>query len=92
MVDKNSEVDQIEIKGTDGEITFSTFQVADVVLKSKNKTETFSFQNPENIQYNLITQLVESLRTGSECVSTMYSAARTSKVIEQIVKDYYIQK
>lgn len=92
VVDRNSEEDRIEIKGTEGEITFSTFKVEDVVLKSKNKTETFSFQNPENIQHNLITQLVESLRTGSECVSTMYSAARTSKVIEQIVKDYYDKK
>ena len=89
VVDRESEEDRIEIKGTEGEITFSTFKVEDVVLKSKNKTETFSFQNPENIQYNLITQLVESLRNGTECVSTMYSAARTSHVIEQIVKDYY---
>ncbi len=92
VVEKESEEDRIEIKGTEGEITFSTFKVEDVVLKTKNKTERFSFQNPENIQYNLITQLVESLRTGSECVSTMYSAARTSKVIEQIVKDYYDKK
>ena len=89
VVDKNSEEDYIEIKGTAGEITFSTFNVEDVILKTKDKTEAFSIQNPENIQFNLINQLVQSLRTGSECVSTMYSAARTSQVIEQIVKDYY---
>jgi len=89
VVDKDSEEDRIEIKGTEGQITFSTFKVEDVVLKTKGKTETFSYQNPENIQFNLISQLVHSLRTGSECVSTMYSAARTSKVIEQIIGNYY---
>ncbi len=89
VVDRESEEDRIEIKGTEGEITFSTFKVEDVILKSKSKTESFSFQNTENIQYNLIKQLVESLRKENECVSTMYSAARTSKVLEQIVEEYY---
>jgi hypothetical protein len=29
------------------------------------------------------------LQGTAECVSTMYSAARTSWVMEEIVKDYY---
>jgi len=92
VVAKGCEEDIIEINGTTGKLSFSCFQHSDVKLKTPEGTVSFSFQNPENIQYNLISQVVKTLRGESECVSTGKSAARTSAVLEEIVKSYYAIK
>lgn len=89
VVAKGNEEDIIEITGTKGKLTFSSFQHGDVKLTTPEGTVSFSFQNPENIQHNLISQVVKTLLGESECVSTGKSAARTSWVLEEIVKAYY---
>lgn len=89
VVPKGSEEDIIEINGTKGKLTFSSFQHGDVILTTPEGTVSFSFQNPENIQHYLIRQVVQDLRGEAKCVSTGYSAARTSWVLEQIVKEFY---
>ena len=89
VVDKGAEEDTIEITGTKGKIVFPTFDRRDVQLITEKGTVNFSFQNPENISHNLIRQVVQNLRGEGECVSTGYSAARTSWVLEEIVKKYY---
>jgi hypothetical protein len=89
VVDKYSEEDMVVIKGTKGEIKFSCFNDNTIELTINGKQELLTYQNPENIQYNLINQIVESLRGDQQCVSTMYSASRTNYVLEQIVKSYY---
>jgi len=91
VVPKGSEEDIIEITGTKGKLSFSSFQHGDVKLTSADGTISFSFQNPENIQHLLISQVVQSLLSEGECVSTGYSASRTSWVMEEIVKEYYSQ-
>jgi len=92
VVAKGNEEDRIEINGTKGKLTFSSFQHGDVILTTPEGTVSFSFQNPENIQHNLIAQVVKTLRGESECVSTGKSAARTSAVLEEMVKSYYANK
>ena len=92
VVAKGCEEDIIEINGTKGKFSFSCFQHSDVKLTTPEGTVSFSFQNPENIQYNLISQVVKTLRGESECVSTGKSAARTSAVLEEMVKNYYAIK
>ena len=47
------------------------------------------FDNPEHISQNLVQQVVNELRGGEKSVSTGTSAARTSRVLDEIVKDYY---
>jgi predicted dehydrogenase len=89
VVDKGAEEDTIEIAGTKGILSFSSFQHGDVTLTTPEGTVSFSFQNPENIQHNLIAQVVKTLLGESECVSTGKSAARTSAVLEEMVKEYY---
>ncbi len=89
VVDKQAEEDSIEITGTNGSIQFPCYDKGDVILKTGGKTKKLSFVNPENISYNLVKQVVGALRKENECVSTMYSAARTSWVLEEIVKSYY---
>jgi predicted dehydrogenase len=89
VVEKGAEEDIIEITGTKGKIVLPTFEWRDVQLITEKGTLNFSFQNPENISHNLIRQVVQNLRVEDDCVSTGYSAARTSWVLEEIVKSYY---
>lgn len=92
VVNKEQETDLIEITGTDGTIQFPCFDMVKVVLQKAGKVKKFSFKNPENISRNLIEQVVKAIRNEAGCVSTMYSAARTSWVMEEIVKNYYKNK
>jgi len=92
VVSKGSEEDIIEISGTKGKLIFSSFQHGDVKLTTPEGTVNFSFQNPENIQHYLIDQVVKTLEGESECVSTGKSAARTSAVLDEMVKNYYASK
>ena len=89
VVDKQAEEDSIEITGTKGSIQFPCYDKGDVILKADGITTKLSFVNPENISYNLVKQVVGAMKKTNECVSTMYSAARTSWVMEEIVKSYY---
>lgn len=92
VVDKGAEEDIIEISGTIGKIIFSCFALSDVKLITAKGTVNFSLKNSENISHNLIEQVVHDLRGMGSCVSTMHSAARTSWVLEEIVKKYYNQQ
>jgi predicted dehydrogenase len=89
VTDKTSETDIIEINGDQGRITLSCFLFGDVVMENRMGMHRFRFTNPENIQFNLIQQVVDTLLGKTACVSTGVSAARTSFVLEEIVKDYY---
>lgn len=84
---KGSEEDVIEIAGTMGKLVFSSFLHGDVLLVTAGGTKSLGFENPENIQYNLIEQVVNELRGHGKCVSTGASAARTNRILELVVKD-----
>ena len=92
VVDKGQFTDEIEIIGEDGKIILPTFTHGKVTVFNKNGLTEPEFNNPENIQLNLVKQVVDELRGVGKCVSTGASAARTSWVLEEIVKEYYIEK
>lgn len=89
VVDKSSVEDIIQIVGESGEISMPCFSHGKLSLTNENGTETFEFNNPEHISQNLVGQVVNELRGNKKCVSTGESAARTSWVLDEIVKDYY---
>lgn len=89
VVDKPEEKDEIQIIGELGSITFSCFQLGAVKIRIGNNEQELSFTNPEHISQNLVKQVVDELRGVGKCTSTGVSAARTSWVLEEIVKDYY---
>jgi predicted dehydrogenase len=82
-------VDEMEIIGSKGKIVFSGFKHSPIRLINSEGIIEFPYLNPENIQYNLIKQVTESIRSGVSCCSTGYSAARTNWMMEQIVSGYY---
>jgi hypothetical protein len=88
-MDNTQFTDEIEIIGEEGKIVIPTFTHSKVSVMNKNGLTELSFNNPENIQLNLVKQVVDELRGVGKCVSTGISAARTSWVLEEIVKEYY---
>lgn len=87
-----AEEDTIEIIGSDGKITFSTFGVIPVRLTTSDGEEIFEYENPNNIQYYLIESIVNELLGRGTCPSTGISAARSSKIMDEVVKEYYFTK
>ncbi|MGQ1891230.1 Gfo/Idh/MocA family protein [Thermophagus sp. OGC60D27] len=83
--DNSSTRDVMEIIGTKGRIEFSAFGHEPVLLFNGHNFLEFPYINPENIQFNLIRNVVESIRGNEECVSTGETAARTNQVMEKIV-------
>lgn len=86
------ERDTIEIFGDEGMIRFSCFTFEPVILENAKGRTEFINERPEHVQYNLIEQVVKSLSGKGEAVSTGISGARTSRVMDEVVKEYYKDK
>ena len=60
-----------------------------MVINDKG-TKEYPNERPENIQFHLIEQIVRALSgSGEDVVSTGISAARTSMVMDEVVRKYY---
>jgi predicted dehydrogenase len=81
--------DRIEIIGSRGSITCSTFAPAPVQLWTESGLEEFPWSMPDHVQLPLIQTVVDQLLHRGVCPSTGASAARTSHVLDRIVADYY---
>ncbi len=77
--------DVLEIVGTEGRLELSSFGHTPLLLYKEGKEEEIYYDVPENIQYFLIKQVVEQLQGMGQCVSTGKTAARTSRVLEEII-------
>lgn len=80
--------DRIEIVGDEGQIAFSTFAFTPVELTTNGGSQTFAMDPPEHVQQPLIQTIVNALLQRGECPSTGASAARTSRVMDQIVRGH----
>ncbi|WP_274650874.1 Gfo/Idh/MocA family protein [Paenibacillus humicola] len=81
--------DRNEIVGTEGKITFSTFDNRPVVVETQQGVREFRIDHPEHIQQPLIQTIVDQLLGRGECPSTGVSGARTSRVMDRLIADYY---
>ncbi len=77
--------DSIEIIGAKGKVVFATFENNPVQLITQKGQETFTFENPAHIQQPLIQTVVNELLGKGKCPSNGISAARTNKVLDQIL-------
>lgn len=89
VVDETSTKDEIEIIGEKGQISLPCFSPGKVKITTSEGIAEMGFNNPKHISQNLIQQVVNELRGEGKCVSTGISAARTSKVLDEVVKGYY---
>ncbi len=86
--DKNV-LDEVEIIGDQGRIIFSTFEFTPVILENKNGRQEFPFERPPHVQSFLMAKIIASLRGEGDSPSTGKSAARTNRVLDEMVKSYY---
>lgn len=83
--------DMNEIVGSKGKLKFSTFSAEPVVLRTASGIETFDIKPPDHIQQPLIQTIVDELRGIGQCQSTGVSAARTNRVMDQVLAEYRTQ-
>ncbi|WP_202924580.1 hypothetical protein [Photorhabdus bodei] len=85
----NSRGDNVEIIGTKGKISFSTFGNSAISYYDEdNKLHQFNIDNPKHIEMPLINTIINELQGKGFCPSTGESGSRTSWVIDQVLKDY----
>lgn len=93
-VSETSRQDRTEIVGSKGKIVYSTFEHESPIEvyaelnpdRVPGKVEEFLPPTPEHIQQPLIRTIVEELRGQGHCPSTGVTAARTSWVMDEMVK------
>jgi 1,5-anhydro-D-fructose reductase (1,5-anhydro-D-mannitol-forming) len=81
-------IDRTEIFGSEGRISFATFDEAPVVLENAQGRQELTIAHPPHVQQPLIQLVVAALRGQGVCPSTGESAARTSGVMDQLLASY----
>ena len=84
--------DSIEIIGDQGSIKFSTFNFEPIILTNSSGRQEFINERPEHVQYFLIDKIVKSLNGQGSSPSTGITGARTSKIMGEVVEEYYKDK
>jgi predicted dehydrogenase len=82
-------VDRVELAGTEGTLRFSVFGDGPLRLSTPAGEEAFPVANPAHVQEPLVQTVVDALRGAGTCPSTGESAARTSRVMDQVLAAYY---
>jgi predicted dehydrogenase len=82
-------VDENVIIGSKGRVTFSTFG-NNLVITTAKGTEEFTFEPPQHVHQPLVETIVKELTgEGGQCPSTGMTGARTSWVMDEMVKNFY---
>ena len=82
-------LDQNEILGSKGRLLFSSFNEEPIILENEKGRQEIEFSYPEHVQQPLLKKVVASLLGRGESPSTGESAARTTKIMDKIIDDYY---
>ncbi|HEX2914462.1 MAG TPA: Gfo/Idh/MocA family oxidoreductase [Chloroflexia bacterium] len=80
--------DRIEIVGSQGKISFALLAPDPILLTTTKGTQQIEFGYPPHVQQPLIQTVVDQLNGVGVCASTGESAARTSKVMDAVLKSY----
>lgn len=78
-------IDSTKVVGDRGELTFATFDFRPVHLSNDEGMQEFDLPVPEHVQQPLIQSIVDELRGVGSCPSTGLTAARTGKIMDEIV-------
>jgi predicted dehydrogenase len=84
-VAENENIDSCEIIGSEGKISFPVFGNT-ITLKTGNHLETFNFEQPENIQYPMITSVVAYINNEQLNPCTIEEALTLMKIIDAFAK------
>jgi len=78
--------DRVEIVGDRGRLAFATFGDGPIRVEIDGKVDNLLIENPAHIQQPLITTMVDALLGRGACPSTGETAARTSWVMDQVLR------
>lgn len=84
--DKDSYADTYIITGDNGSLRFSTFAFSPIRLKIREELTEFLPENPENIQYYHIKNVVEDLLGNGKCSADGITGARTNKLMDLVLQ------
>ncbi|WP_026463587.1 Gfo/Idh/MocA family protein [Adhaeribacter aquaticus] len=84
-VGDNVKTDTIEIVGSAGRVMFSTFSSEVITLENAEGVQAFTIPYPQHVQQPFIEEMVQDILGQGTCPSTGVSAARTAKIMDQIV-------
>lgn len=84
-----NETDRIEIVGSEGNIEFSTFGFSAILWIRGQDSQRYLRTKPRHIQESMISSVVDDLLGRGTCPSTGISASRTTRIIDEILLDYY---
>ncbi|MFQ5751457.1 MAG: Gfo/Idh/MocA family protein [bacterium] len=87
-VSEKSKMDRIAIVGSRGTIEFSTFDREIIRLVTEHHVEEFQILTPQYIQQPLIQTIVDELQARGKCPSTGITAARTNRVMDEIMQEW----
>jgi predicted dehydrogenase len=79
-------MDRVEIVGTKGAITFSTFGTEPVRLQTATGVRESPEPTPPHIQQPLIQSIVDELNGTGQCPSTGETASRTNWVMDRMLE------
>jgi predicted dehydrogenase len=82
-------LDRTEIAGTRGRLWFPTFDEGPVSIETDGGVETVTIPHPAHVQQPLIQSVVDELRGVGSCPSSGVSAARTTRIMDQLLHGYY---
>jgi predicted dehydrogenase len=88
-VAEKDRLDKGEIVGSKGKITFSFFDLqVPVTVETELGEQTLTFSMPQHVQQPLIQTVVDELQGKGKCPSTGTSAARTARVMDEIMQGW----
>lgn len=82
------DLSRVEIDGSLGSVSFSVGSPGPTVIDRSGHVETVEIPDPEHVHQPTIQLIVDELNGDGECVSTGVSAARTAKVVEDLLAKF----
>ncbi|MBN2484357.1 MAG: Gfo/Idh/MocA family oxidoreductase [Bacteroidales bacterium] len=89
VASSDTNTDQIEITGENGNINFSCYSFSPIQLMTDGNRQVFRNERPGHVQFYLVQEIVNELLGKGKSPSTGETGARTSWVMGEVVKEYY---
>jgi predicted dehydrogenase len=83
------DLDETILVGSEGQLTYSTFDAQPITLTTGDGEQQFAIDNPAHVHQPLIQSIVGELNGTDTCPSTGESAARTARVMDDLLREYY---
>jgi predicted dehydrogenase len=77
-----------EIVGSKGRIRFSTLAPTPIRVMRGDAVEELAIDDPPHVHQPLIQTIVDELNGAARCPSTGVSAARTTRIVDEILREY----